>query len=74
METQSLYSTFSTSNRKLKTVANRNSSSESSCSNSDSEFEYVLVKRKPKQQYISNQIQIKGGGRDVDSNHENTLK
>ena len=50
VETQSLYSTLSNSNRKLKKIANSNSSSDSSCSYSDSKFEYVLVKRKPKQQ------------------------
>ena len=54
-ETQSPYSTLSTSNRKPKKITNSNSSSDSLCSDSDSEFEYVLVKRKPKQQYISNQ-------------------
>ena len=55
VETQSLYSTLSDSNRKLKKVAKSNSSSDSSCSDSDPEFEYVLVKRKPKQQYSYNQ-------------------
>ena len=55
VETQSLYSTLINSNRKLKKIAKSYSSSDSSCSDSDSEFEYVLVKRKTKQQYSSNQ-------------------
>ena len=52
VETQSPYSTLSTGNRKPKKITSSNSSSDSSCSDSDSEFEYVLVKRKPKKQYI----------------------
>ena len=58
---QSPYSTLSTSKqkqnkkKKQKKKTNSNNSSDSSCYDSDSEFEYVLVKRKPKQQYISNQ-------------------
>ena len=67
VETQIPYSTLSTSNEKPKKLTNSNSSSDGSHSDSDSEFEYVLVKRKPKQQYISNQ---RGG----DSNHEITPK
>ena len=59
VETQSPYSTLSTSNRKSKKLTISNSSSDSSCSDSNAEFDYVLVKRKPKQQYISNQ---RGGG------------
>ena len=55
VETQSLYSTLINSNRKLKKIAKSYSSSDSSCCDSDSEFEYVLVKRKTKQQYSSNQ-------------------
>ena len=55
VETQSLYSTLINSNRKLEKIAKSYSSSDSSCSDSDSEFEYVLVKRKTKQQYSSNQ-------------------
>ena len=49
VETQSPYSTVSTSNRKPKKLLNSSSSSDSSCSDSNSEFEYVFVKRKPKQ-------------------------
>ena len=53
--TWSPYSTLSTSNRKPKKLTNSNSSSDSSSFDTDSDFKYVLVKRKPKQQYISNQ-------------------
>ena len=52
VETQSPYSTLSTSNQKPKKLTSSNSSSDSSCSNINSELEYVLVKRKPKKQYI----------------------
>ena len=48
--------------KKKKQLTNSNSSSDSSCSDSDFEFEYILVKRKPKQQYISNQKRWGGGG------------
>ena len=58
VETQSRYSTLSTSNRKPKKLTNSSSSSDSSCSDTDSEFEYVLVRRKPKLQYISNQTGV----------------
>ena len=68
VETQNSYSTLSTSNRKPKKITNSNSSSDSSCSDSDSKFEYVLLKRKPKQQYISNQRGVE------DSNQEITLQ
>ena len=54
-------------NQKIK-ITNSTSSSDSSCSDSDSKFEYVLVKRKSKRQYISNQ---RGG---EDSNQEITPK
>ena len=70
VETQSPYSTLSTSNQKPNKITNSNSSSDSSCSDSDSEFEYVLVKRKPKQQYISNRREVRG----EDSNQEITPK
>ena len=63
VETQNPYSALSTSNQKPKKLANSNSSSDSSCSDSDSELEHVLVKRKPKQQYISNQRGVRGGRR-----------
>ena len=56
--------------KKKKQLTNSNSSSDSSCSDSDFEFEYILVKRKPKQQYISNQKRWGG----EDSNHEITPK
>ena len=46
---------------KTKKLININISSDSSSSETDPEFEKVFVKRKPKQQYISNQ----GGGRIV---------
>ena len=52
VETQSPYSTLSTSYQKPKKLTSSSSSVDSSCSNFDSEFEYVLVKRKPKKQYI----------------------
>ena len=49
VETQSPYSTLTTSNQKPKKVTNSNNGSDSPCSDSDSKFNYVLVKRKPKQ-------------------------
>ena len=62
VETQSPYSTVSTSNRKPKKLTNSSSSSDSSCSDSNSEFEHVFVKRKPKQQVISDH---RGWGRRI---------
>ena len=55
IETQSPYSTLSSTNQKPKKLTNISISSGSSCSDTDSEFEYVLEKKTNKQHYTSNQ-------------------